>query len=47
MKALKAQVLANFVTEMTHPATPTDGADKWTIFFDGASSPTGAGAEII
>ncbi|MCI08173.1 putative gag polyprotein, partial [Trifolium medium] len=31
----------------THPATPTDGADKWTIFVDGASIPTGAGAGII
>ncbi|MCI15838.1 maturase K, partial [Trifolium medium] len=46
-KVLKAQVLANFVAEMTHPATPTDGADKWTIFVNGASSPTGAGARFI
>ncbi|MCI26673.1 maturase K, partial [Trifolium medium] len=42
-KALKAQVLADFVAEMTSPASPIDGADKWTIFVDGASNATGAG----
>ncbi|MCI53739.1 maturase K, partial [Trifolium medium] len=46
-KALKAQVLADFVAEITHLATPTDGANKWIIFVDGASSSTGAGAGII
>ncbi|MCI58206.1 hypothetical protein A2U01_0079460, partial [Trifolium medium] len=46
-KALKAQVLANFVAEMTAPASSNDGTDKWTIFVDGASGPTGAGAGII
>ncbi|MCI33468.1 maturase K, partial [Trifolium medium] len=46
-KALKAQVLADFVAEMTAPASSNDGADKWTIFVDGASDPTGAGAGII
>ncbi|MCI60843.1 maturase K, partial [Trifolium medium] len=48
-KALKAQVLANFVAKMTSPTSPTDGADKWTIFVDGsgASNATGAGAGII
>ncbi|MCI12486.1 maturase K, partial [Trifolium medium] len=46
-KALKAQVLADFVVEMTSPASPTDGVDKWTIFVDGTSNATGAGAGII
>ena len=46
-KALKAQVLADFVAEMTSPASPASGARKWTIFVDGASSSTGSGAGII
>ncbi|MCI78168.1 maturase K, partial [Trifolium medium] len=46
-KALKVQDLADFVAEMTHPATPTDGVDKWTIFVNGAPSLKGAGAGII
>ncbi|MCI82250.1 hypothetical protein A2U01_0103524, partial [Trifolium medium] len=32
---------------MTSPTSPADGADKWTIFVDGASSSTGTGAGII
>ncbi|PNX62894.1 maturase K, partial [Trifolium pratense] len=46
-KALNAQVLADFIAEMTSPSPSIDGADKWTIFVDGASSATGAGAGII
>ncbi|CAJ2634768.1 unnamed protein product [Trifolium pratense] len=46
-KALKSQVLADFVAEMTSPSSTTSEADKWTIFVDGASSATGAGAGII
>ncbi|GAU10563.1 hypothetical protein TSUD_420920, partial [Trifolium subterraneum] len=46
-KALKAQVLADFVAEMTCSPPSTDGANKWTIFVDGASNATGAGAGII
>ncbi|CAJ2646545.1 unnamed protein product [Trifolium pratense] len=46
-KALKAQVLADFVAEMMSSSPTVDGADKWTIFVDGASSATGAGAGII
>ncbi|GAU47137.1 hypothetical protein TSUD_379150, partial [Trifolium subterraneum] len=46
-KALKAQVLADFVAEMTCSPSSTDGANKWTIFVDGASNATGAGAGII
>ncbi|GAU10863.1 hypothetical protein TSUD_424970, partial [Trifolium subterraneum] len=47
IKALKAQVLADFVAEMTCSPSPTDGANKWTIFVNGASNTTGAGAGII
>ncbi|MCI75325.1 maturase K, partial [Trifolium medium] len=36
-KALKAQVLADFVAEMTNPSTPEK--NKWTIFVDGSSNP--------
>ncbi|GAU35922.1 hypothetical protein TSUD_69550 [Trifolium subterraneum] len=46
-KALKAQVLADFVAEMACSPSSTDGANKWTIFVDGASNATGAGAGII
>ncbi|CAJ2654489.1 unnamed protein product [Trifolium pratense] len=46
-KALKSQVLADFVAEMTSPSSTTSEADKWTIFVDGASSATGAGTGII
>ncbi|MCI01813.1 putative protein NYNRIN-like, partial [Trifolium medium] len=46
-KALKTQVLADFLAEMTSPASSADGADKWTIFVNGASNAIGAGAWII
>ncbi|MCI34385.1 protein NYNRIN-like, partial [Trifolium medium] len=46
-KALKAQVLVDFVLEMTNPSPTINGADKWTIFVDGASNATGTGAGII
>ncbi|GAU46452.1 hypothetical protein TSUD_402190 [Trifolium subterraneum] len=46
-KTLKAQVLTDFVAEMTCSPSSTDGANKWTIFVDGASNATGAGAGII
>jgi hypothetical protein len=46
-KALKAQILADFVAEMTAPASFSEEIDKWTIFVDGSSSSTGAGAGII
>ncbi|CAJ2666983.1 unnamed protein product [Trifolium pratense] len=44
-KALKAQVLADFIAEMTTPSTPDK--NKWTIFVDGSSNPQGSGAGII
>ncbi|GAU51781.1 hypothetical protein TSUD_415670 [Trifolium subterraneum] len=46
-KSLKAQVLADFLAEMTCSPSSTDGANKWTIFVDGASNATGVGAGII
>jgi hypothetical protein len=46
-KALKAQALGDFVAEMAIPALSNSEANKWTIFVDGASSSTGAGAGII
>jgi hypothetical protein len=44
-KALKAQVLADFVAEMTPPATSS--RNKWTIYVDGSSNSKGSGAGII
>ncbi|GAU50049.1 hypothetical protein TSUD_408450 [Trifolium subterraneum] len=46
-KSLKAQVLADFVAEMTCSPSSIDGANRWTIFVDGASNATGAEAGII
>jgi ribonuclease HI len=46
-KALKAQVLADFVAEMTTPTPSPEETEKCIIFVDGASSSTGAGAGII
>jgi ribonuclease HI len=44
-KALKAQVLADFIAEMTSSAT--ESKNKWTIFVDGSSNSKGSGAGII
>ncbi|GAU50817.1 hypothetical protein TSUD_410870, partial [Trifolium subterraneum] len=44
-KALKAQVLADFVAEMT--TSTTSEKNKWTIFVDGSSNSQGSGASII
>ncbi|GAU14157.1 hypothetical protein TSUD_169830 [Trifolium subterraneum] len=43
--ALKAQVLADFVAEMT--TSTTSEKNKWTIFVDGSSNSQGSGAGII
>lgn len=41
---MKAQVLADFVAEMT----PADAEDEcWTLHVDGSSNPKGSGAGII
>ncbi|GAU39237.1 hypothetical protein TSUD_396840 [Trifolium subterraneum] len=44
-KALKVQVLADFVAEMT--TSMTSEKNKWTIFVDGSSNSQGSGAGII
>ncbi|GAU50523.1 hypothetical protein TSUD_177730 [Trifolium subterraneum] len=44
-KTLKAQVLADFVAEMT--TSTTSEKSKWTIFVDGSSNSQGSGAGII
>ncbi|GAU51226.1 hypothetical protein TSUD_136230 [Trifolium subterraneum] len=44
-KALKAQVLSDFVAEMT--TSTTSEKNKWTIFVDGSSNSQGSGAGII
>ncbi|XP_058725909.1 uncharacterized protein LOC131597216 [Vicia villosa] len=46
-KALKAQVLANFMAKMAFPETTNNNARRWTLYVDGASSSTGTGAGII
>ncbi|GAU46629.1 hypothetical protein TSUD_284770 [Trifolium subterraneum] len=44
-KDLKAQVLADFVAEMT--TSTTSEKNKWTIFVDGSSNSQGSGEDII
>ncbi|GAU43325.1 hypothetical protein TSUD_390240 [Trifolium subterraneum] len=44
-KTLKAQVLVDFVAEMT--TSTTSEKNKWTIFVDGSSNSQGSGADII
>ncbi|GAU26993.1 hypothetical protein TSUD_290450 [Trifolium subterraneum] len=44
-KTLKAQVLADFVSEIT--TSTTSEKNKWTIFVDGSSNSQGSGAGII
>jgi hypothetical protein len=44
-KALKAQVFADFLAEMTFPLE--ESSDEWTVFVDGSSNSRGNGAGII
>jgi ribonuclease HI len=44
-KALKTQVFAYFLAEMTFPAV--DNSEEWTVFVDGSSNSRGSGARII
>jgi len=44
-KALKAQVFANLLAEMTFSAE--ENTEEWTVFVDGSSNSKGSGAEII
>ncbi|XP_058774357.1 uncharacterized protein LOC131648633 [Vicia villosa] len=46
-KALKAQVLADFVAEMAFTETTNNNVRRWTLYVDGASSSTRSGAGII
>lgn len=46
MKALKVQVFADFVAEMTFP-TEENGEGVWTIFVDESSNSKGSGAGVI
>ena len=43
-QAIKAQVLADFVAEMTHPEAPSPRI--WTIYVDGSSNEKGGGAGV-
>jgi hypothetical protein len=48
-KAIKSQILANFVAEWTDtllPALPIQ-AKCWTLYFDGSVMKTGAGAGLL
>ena len=44
-QAIKAQVLAEFVAEMTHPRDQNPGS--WTIYVDGSLNVKGSGAGIF
>jgi hypothetical protein len=44
-KALKVQVFADFLTEMTFPIE--DNTEEWTVFVDGSSNSKGSRAGII
>jgi len=44
-KALKAQVFADFLAEMTFPVE--ENTEEWTVFVDGSSNSKGSGAGII
>jgi ribonuclease HI len=48
-KAIKSQILANFVTEWTDTQLPPPQiqAECWTLYFDGSVMKTGAGAGLL
>lgn len=43
--AINAQVLADFLEEMTHPGESHPG--EWTVYVDGSSNTKGCGAGVI
>jgi ribonuclease HI len=48
-RAIKSQVLANFLAEWTHtqlPIAPIQ-SELWTMYFDGSLMKTGAGASLL
>lgn len=46
-KSSKAHIMADFIAEMTLPASPAQGTHRWTMFVDGASNSTESGVGII
>jgi hypothetical protein len=48
-KAIKSQILANFVAEWTHTQLPPPQiqAECWTLYFDGSVMNTGVGASLL
>ena len=44
-KTLKAQVFADFLSEMTFPVE--ENKEEWTVFVDGSSNSKGSGARVI
>jgi hypothetical protein len=48
-KAIKSQILANFVAEWTDTQLPLPQiqAECWTLYFDGSVMKTGAGAALL
>jgi hypothetical protein len=48
-KAIKSQILADFVAEWTDPqlSPPQVQAECWTLYFDGSVMKTGAGAGLL
>ena len=44
-KALKTQVFADFLAEITFPAE--ENAEEWIVFVDGSSNSKGSGAGVI
>jgi hypothetical protein len=48
-KAIKSQILADFVTEWTDTQLPPPQiqAECWTLYFDGLVMKTGAGASLL
>ena len=46
-KAIKVQVLANFVVEMTKPEGDSIVQREWTLYIDGSSNEKGSKASVI
>jgi ribonuclease HI len=48
-KAIKSQVLPNFIAEWTETQTPgpPDMSSSWTVYFDGSKRAQGAGAGMV
>ncbi|RDX65529.1 hypothetical protein CR513_55807, partial [Mucuna pruriens] len=44
---VKAQALANFITELTPEGPPTDSKGEWYLLVDGSTNQSGSGAWVI